>query len=66
MQINYCLKLILFYLLVLTCLYVTYQLYSFNINEKNNNNFIRVNFFKFNITVGIFILIFINYKFLFN
>ena len=64
---NSCIKLVLFYLLILGCLYVTYQLFSFDINEKKkNNNLMRINCFKLNIIFGIFILIFLNYKFLFN
>ena len=63
---NSCIKLVLFYLLILGCLYVIYQLCSFDINEKKNNNLMRINCFKLNIIFGIFILIFLNYNFLFN
>ena len=36
------------------------------INEKKNKNQMRINWFKLNIIFGIFILIFLNYNFLFN
>ena len=44
-----CLKLISFYLLIFTCLYIVYQLFTFEITEstnKNNKNNNKINNFK--------------------
>jgi hypothetical protein len=61
-----CFKLLLFYLFIITCLYVIYQVFNIEMTEKKNNNPKRISYFKFQLIIGIFILIFLNYNFLFN
>ena len=72
-----CFKLVSFYILIFTCLYIIYQLFTFEINEskqckqrrkiiQNNNLFNGVNIFRIRIIFGMIFLIFLNYNFYFN
>lgn len=72
-----CFKLVSFYILIFTCLYIIYQLFTFEINEskqckqrrkiiQNNNLLNGVNIFRMRIIFGMIFLIFLNYNFYFN
>ena len=73
-----CFKLVSFYILIFTCLYIIYQLFTFEISEnkqskqrrinkiQNNDLFNGVNIFRMRIIFGMIFLIFLNYNFYFN
>lgn len=78
---NSCFKLVSFYILIFTCLYIIYQLFTFEISESkkckqrrinkiqnniNNDLFNGVNIFRIRIIFGMIFLIFLNYNFYFN
>jgi hypothetical protein len=51
---------------LITASFVVSRLYNFKIEEKNNNNIFKIEYFKFNILMGSIILIFLYYKLYFT
>mgnify|MGYP003327743066 CR=1 FL=1 len=63
---NTCIKFIFFFMTIISMSFVISQLYNFKIEEKNNNNVFKIEYFKFNILMGSIILLFLYYKLYFN
>ena len=63
---NICIKFIFFFMKIMSISFVISQLYNFKIEEKNNNNIFKIEYFKFNILMGSIILLFLNYKLFFT
>lgn len=63
---NICIKYIFFFMTLITASFVVSRLYNFKIEEKNNNNIFKIEYFKFNILMGSIILIFLYYKLYFT
>lgn len=61
-----CIKYIFFLMTIISMSFVISQLYNFKIEEKNNNNIFKIEYFKFNILMGSIILLFLYYKLYFN
>lgn len=59
-------KFIFFFMIIISMSFVISQLYSFKIEQKNNNNIFIIEYFKFNILIGSIILLFLFYKLYFN
>ena len=59
---NICIKFIFFFMTLISISFIISQLYNFKIEEKNNNNIFKIEFFKFNIIIGSIILLFLYYK----
>lgn len=51
-------KFIFFIITLITMSVVISQLYNFKIEEKKNNNILKVEYFKFNILIGSIILLY--------
>lgn len=63
---NICIKYIFFFMTLISTSFVVSRLYNFKIEEKNNNNIFKIEYFKFNILMGSIILIFLYYKLYFT
>jgi len=63
---NICIKFIFFFMTLISISFVISQLYNFKIEEKNNNNIFKIEYFKFNILMGSIILLFLYYKLYFT
>ena len=63
---NVRIKFIFFFMTLISISFVISQLYNFKIEEKNNNNIFKIEYFKFNILMGSIILIFLYYKLYFT
>ena len=59
---NIRIKFIFFFMILISISFVISQLYNFKIEEKNNNNIFKIEYFKFNILMGSIILLFLYYK----
>uniref|UniRef100_A0A6C0LG42 Uncharacterized protein n=1 Tax=viral metagenome TaxID=1070528 RepID=A0A6C0LG42_9ZZZZ len=59
---NTCIKFIFFFMTLISISFVISQLYNFKIEEKNNNNVFKIEYFKFNVLMGSIILLFLYYK----
>ena len=63
---NICIKFIFFFMTLISISFIISQLYNFKIEEKNNNNIFKIEYFKFNILMGSIILLFLYYKLYFT
>lgn len=59
-------KLLLFSIVIISGIYTIYQTCDYNILDRFNNKTFRTYYYKFNIIFGIFMLVFLYYKFYFN
>lgn len=63
---NICIKYIFFFMTLISTSFIVSQLYNLKIEEKNNNNIFKIEYFKFNILMGSIVLIFLYYKLYFT